>query len=102
MIRGAREEGLTVGRLCSDTDKTSLLEEANEDGHIITVANTTATDHQEPHPHPNPPPEGEGILWGFFPTWGGFYGVFSLSWKVFQSLPFQGGGQEGDGVYMSL
>jgi len=32
----------------------------------------------------------------------GFYGVFSLSWKVFQSLPFQGGGQEGDGVYMSL
>jgi hypothetical protein len=32
----------------------------------------------------------------------GFYGVFSLSWKVFQSLSFQGGGQEGDGVYMSL
>ena len=32
----------------------------------------------------------------------GFYGVFSLSCKVFQSLPFQGGGQEGDGVYMSL
>jgi hypothetical protein len=71
--------------------------------------NTTATDHQEPHPHPNPPPEGEGILWGFFPTWGRFYGFFSLSWKFFQSLPFQvgttrnrGGGQEGDGVYMSL
>ena len=42
MIRGAREEGLTVGRLCSDTDKTSLLEEANEDGHIIIVANTNA------------------------------------------------------------
>jgi signal transduction histidine kinase/DNA-binding response OmpR family regulator/HAMP domain-containing protein len=31
-----------------------------------------------PHPHPNPPPEGEGTL----PTF----------------LPFQGGGQEGDGV----
>jgi hypothetical protein len=35
--------------------------------------------------------EGEGILW-----------VFPLSWKFFQSLPFQGGGQEGDGVYVSL
>ena len=76
---------------------------------------TTATDHQEPHPHPNPPPEGEGILWGFFPTWGRFYRFFSLSWKFFQSLPLQGGDQpfdfaqgrepverEGDGVYMSL
>ena len=60
---------------------------------LYSLLITTATDHQEPHPHPNPPPEGEGILWGFFPTWGGFYVVFSLSWKVFQSLPFQGGGQ---------
>jgi len=70
--------------------------------HSNSLLSTTATDHQEPHPHPNPPPEGEGILWGFFPTWRGFYGFFSLSWKFFQSLPFQGGGQEGDGVYMSL
>ena len=40
--------------------------------------NTTPTFKPLPHPHPNPLPEGEGILWGF--------------------LPFQGGGQEGDGV----
>ena len=68
----------------------------------LSLINTTATDHQEPHPHPNPPPEVEGILWGFSPAWGRFYWFFPLSWDFFQFLPFQEGGQEGDGIYMSL
>ncbi len=46
---------------------------------ILTSALTTAPTFQPvPHPHPNPPPEEEGIL--------------------AVSIPFQGGGQEGDGV----
>ena len=43
-----------------------------------------------PHPHPNPPPEGEGIIRSLDPL---LEGVILTT-----SLPFQGGGQEGDGV----
>jgi hypothetical protein len=44
-------------------------------------ANTTATDHQEPHPHPNPPSRGRG-----------FYGVFALHGGDFMGLSnFHGG-----------
>jgi hypothetical protein len=39
-----------------------------------------------------------GNFMGFFPVHGGDFGFFSVPLKFSRSLPFQGGGQEGDGM----
>jgi len=67
-----------------------------------TLLNTTATDHQEPHPHPNPPPEGEGIFWGFFPTWRGVSWGFLTFMEGFPIPPLSRGRSGGGwGIYVA-